>query len=391
MLITFELENMYSYLHKDFISLESKGAVRSHHDNYAQLGKRKVMKLLSLYGSNSAGKSNLFKSIFAATEMIKTGDVHSSRSFSNFHNSEDISFKFEFYSNRFYEYSVVLCEQGIREEKLSMKSTTSNKNAGYEELYCVKYNFTTELGASLELVTNDSILKPPKGFKNKIEEVATPRKVFLKILEFYFGGIITDAYNFFEKIEMKSGYSKTDLFEKLKFKTNYRDILQLIKLADSNIDDISISDEEDSQIIYKYSHSKKIQESEQSSGTNEMAYISPLILDVLKRGGVLVIDEVDAFLHTVLVKALIYIFNSPDININNAQLIFNTHNQMLLDSRIFRSDQIWFVEKNDENTSELYCLKDIDSSEKNSKSYVNAYFRGEYGAIPYYDIDALMV
>ena len=53
----------------------------------------------------------------------------------------------------------------------------------------------------------------------------------------------------------------------------------------------------------------------------------------------------DASLHFEIVVSLIRIFNNKDINKNNAQLIFNTHNPIYLDGELLRHDQIVMVEK----------------------------------------------
>ena len=58
-------------------------------------------------------------------------------------------------------------------------------------------------------------------------------------------------------------------------------------------------------------------------------------------------------------------FNSVEYNRKNAQLIFTTHNLLLLDFNLFREDQIWFLENNDVSTgTELYSLSDIEGYEK---------------------------
>lgn len=82
-------------------------------------------------------------------------------------------------------------------------------------------------------------------------------------------------------------------------------------------------------------------------------------IDVLDNGGVIVLDEMDASLHFEIVVSLIRIFNNKDINKNNAQLIFNTHNPIYLDGELLRHDQIVMVEKRrNDMVSEIYSLAD---------------------------------
>lgn len=80
-------------------------------------------------------------------------------------------------------------------------------------------------------------------------------------------------------------------------------------------------------------------------------------------------------------QGLIEIFHNPQINKKNAQLIFSTHNISVLDSEIFRRDQVWFVEKNEENATRLYSLSDFKV--RKGVLISKGYLKGLYGAIPY--------
>lgn len=91
-------------------------------------------------------------------------------------------------------------------------------------------------------------------------------------------------------------------------------------------------------------------------------------------------DEIDTSLHPVLVKFLIQNFHSEATNPHNAQLVFTTHNTSLLDQRIFRRDQIWFVEKDRDASSKLYPLTDFKP--RNDDDLQRWYMRGRYGALP---------
>jgi AAA15 family ATPase/GTPase len=105
------------------------------------------------------------------------------------------------------------------------------------------------------------------------------------------------------------------------------------------------------------------------------------ILDTLKNGEVLVVDELDARFHPLMTRTIIDLFNSNDTNPHNAQLIFMTHDTNLLNKIVFRRDQIWFLEKNKEGVSDLYSLVEF-KVDKNS-DFENDYIKGKYGAIPF--------
>jgi AAA15 family ATPase/GTPase len=82
----------------------------------------------------------------------------------------------------------------------------------------------------------------------------------------------------------------------------------------------------------------------------------------------------------MLVQFLVGLFNNPTFNKNNAQLIFATHDTNLLDLKMFRRDQIYFIEKDAYGNSELYSLDNF--SVRKSENVRLAYLLGRYGAIP---------
>ncbi|MGB4576360.1 MAG: ATP-binding protein, partial [Paludibacter sp.] len=102
---------------------------------------------------------------------------------------------------------------------------------------------------------------------------------------------------------------------------------------------------------------------DESSGTQKYFNLLGPILDVLENGQVLVVDELDAQLHPNLLCRIISLFHSTEMNHNNAQLIFNSHDTNLLDSGLFRRDQIWFTDKDKYGAAKLYSLADFSSEE----------------------------
>lgn len=120
---------------------------------------------------------------------------------------------------------------------------------------------------------------------------------------------------------------------------------------------------------------------DESGGTRNLLFLAGPILDILQKGLTLVIDELDNSLHTLLVRDLIRLFHQPESNVANAQLIFTTHDTALLDAYgLFRRDQIWFVEKKNDQNSELYCL--IDFSPRKNEALERGYLQGRYGSVP---------
>lgn len=128
----------------------------------------------------------------------------------------------------------------------------------------------------------------------------------------------------------------------------------------------------------------------ESYGTVRFINMFPLILKALVEGAVLVLDEFDANIHPMALMNIINIFHDDDINKNNAQLIFNTHNPIFLNSNLVRRDEIKFVERDEEtHTSTHYSLSDFKTSGsqgvRKADDYMKHYFLGRYGAVK--DID----
>lgn len=132
--------------------------------------------------------------------------------------------------------------------------------------------------------------------------------------------------------------------------------------------------------------SAKFELVDESQGTQRLYWLIAPFLDVLKNGRVLVVDELDASLHTLLVRKLISMFNDPNINTANAQLIFSTHDISLLDNSLFRRDQIWFVEKNQDQATCLFPFTDF--SPRKLEAWSRGYLTGRYGAVPFFPEEA---
>lgn len=123
---------------------------------------------------------------------------------------------------------------------------------------------------------------------------------------------------------------------------------------------------------------------EESDGTQKIFALASLLIDTLKNGKVLIIDEFDARLHPLMSRSIVELFNSTQTNPKNAQLIFMTHDTNLLSNKIFRRDQIWFTEKDRYGATDLYSLAEYKV--RNDASFESDYIKGKYGAIPYIQI-----
>ena len=128
----------------------------------------------------------------------------------------------------------------------------------------------------------------------------------------------------------------------------------------------------------------------ESYGTIRFINMFPLVIRAIQTGGTLVVDEFDASIHPMALMSIINVFHNDDVNIYHAQLIFNTHNPIFLNSNLFRRDEIKFVERDDESHySTLYALSDFgttgEKGVRKHEDYMKNYFISQYGAIK--DID----
>ena len=124
-----------------------------------------------------------------------------------------------------------------------------------------------------------------------------------------------------------------------------------------------------------------------STGTKKMAALASYVVSALKKGRILVVDELDNSLHFRLTRAIISLFNN-ELN-ENAQLIVTAHDISLLDcNSLFRKEQIWFTHK-DKKRAYLYSLSDFTASEdktRGTSDLVAKYRAGVFGALPEPDL-----
>lgn len=121
---------------------------------------------------------------------------------------------------------------------------------------------------------------------------------------------------------------------------------------------------------------------DESLGTQRLFAMAGPVLDILQHGKTLVVDELDASLHPLLVRKLVGMFHDPAINTRGAQLIFTTHDTTLMSLELFRRDQIWFAEKNADQATVLFPL--IEFSPRKTEALEKGYLAGRYGAVPFF-------
>ena len=154
--------------------------------------------------------------------------------------------------------------------------------------------------------------------------------------------------------------------------------------------EINVSDEDLETIAYKlvFKHQGSagiytLKLEEESDGTLTWLSIAPLLLDVLRGGGVVVADELDSSLHQQLLEMIVSLFSNPEFNPHGAQIIFSSHDTNLLEhinELNLRPSSFWFVEKDRDGGSEIEGLASFENH-KNA-NYERRYLSGRYGGLP---------
>lgn len=168
-----------------------------------------------------------------------------------------------------------------------------------------------------------------------------------------------------------------------------RSICTFLNAADISIADIDVVTRDDDQDELRFKHTTSKGEAvfgmgDESSGTRNLLFMIGPILDIVRNGLTLVVDELDTSLHTLLVRRIIQLFHDTALNTRGAQLIFTTHDTSLLDAHdLFRRDQVWFVEKDRDQASRLYSLTEF--SPRKGEALERGYLMGRYGGLPLLD------
>jgi hypothetical protein len=123
-------------------------------------------------------------------------------------------------------------------------------------------------------------------------------------------------------------------------------------------------------------------ESQESEGTKKFVAMTGPFLHTLAEGSILIVDEFEARLHPLLTRALLALFHGR-ANARNAQIIFATHDVLVMEPERLRRDQIWFTEKDRLGGTTLYCLDEFDAQKvRHTTKFNRQYLLGVFGAVP---------
>ena len=409
MLIQFNFKNFKSF--REEVSLDlSATKMTEFSERVVIVGGEKILPVAAIYGANASGKSNIYNAFEYMSEYVaesfKYGDEE--EKFEEFRptpflfdsTSIDAESSFEVYftlpgddSERTYNYGFCLDKEGVTEEWLNSRAKTARKFStvfyrGTKEGDLDLSGFPKASRDNIQVALEKQVLVISLGAKLKIEKCKVIRDWFL-INEFAdFGDLFT---NFFMSRRLPKGFVED--------KGVQQKVVEYFSSFDEHIRDFRIEkvpqEDESKEERYKIiALHKKIDSDEmaeiplglESGGTLKMFALYPELQEVIEKGSVFFIDELNARLHPLLVRNFLLTFLNPEININHAQLVFTTHDTWQLSNQLLRRDEIWFVEKDERGVSTLYSLADFvdeDGSRiRKDESYEKNYLLGKYGAIP---------
>ncbi len=409
MLIQFIFKNFKSFREEATLDL-SAARMTEFSDRVVSIGSEKVLSTAAIYGANASGKSNVYNAFEYMSDYVvdsfKYGDEeeqfeeYKPTPFLFDSTSADAESSFEVYftipddkTEKTYNYGFCVNKEGVTEEWLNSKAKTARKFSPifYRSVVDNELDlsgFPKGNRENIQVALEKQVLVISLGAKLKVGKCKAIRDWFLANEFADFGDPFT---NFFMSRRLPKKFVED--------KSVQQKVVKYFSSFDEHIKDFRISnvnqDDESKEKMYKISAlHKKIDSDDmaeiplgmESAGTLKMFALYPELQDVLSKGSVFFIDELNARLHPLLVRNFLLTFLNPEINTNHAQLIFTTHDTWQLSNQLLRRDEIWFTEKNEQGISTLYSLADFideDGSRiRKDESYEKNYLVGKYGAIP---------
>ncbi|MBI5920193.1 MAG: ATP-binding protein [Betaproteobacteria bacterium] len=413
MLVEFRVKNFRSLRDEQVLSLVASKDKTLQDTHTLATGLKAAPSLLRcavIYGANASGKSNLIKAlqymrgvVAESATVIQPGQTYAVQPFRLDTESaiEPTELEVTFILDDVrYQYGFAMTSQRIVSEHLLVYKAF--KPQRWFERY-----FDAEAGRDVY-----EFGPGLKGPKNLWEGATRPNALFLSMavqlnsdaLRPVFDWFVNGLVIFNEQVQLSPQVS----IQMLKQADGRKQICDFLTAADISIADIEVvtrkvpgqavhfdlvagktevRTEEMEEHQLRFSHITEQGKAvfdlmDESNGTRNLLFLTGPVMDILRKGLTLVIDELDTSLHTLLVRELVRLFHRPEVNIGGAQLIFTTHDTSLLDAHdLFRRDQVWFVEKDRDQASALVSLSEF--SPRKHEALERGYLMGRYGAVPF--------
>ena len=396
MLCQFTVKNFKSI--RDEVTFDMQAAAISEHEDriIKDTDDELYLPVSAVYGPNGGGKSNVLEALHSLVTKVLRPLYATS-------NNEDVAIKmkklviepfafdkktisepteFELFFRTAlaeYRYELTVKKEVIEYERLDrIKLETRRKSALFER----DENEINLKGAFARLKTSDE-LSDTLPLLSYLGITYSKNEVVQDVLDWFDQEI--DFLNYGNPVqELQMAVSKSEDVKRL--------MLQMIQEMDLDIVDFRVEEKENDCIEVFTKHVVNEYEVDlnlldESSGTKKLFGLLPFIAKSLLKGTTLVIDELDAKIHPVLLKYLIMTFSNMEKNKKGAQLIFTSHDLSTMNNEVFRRDEIWFVAKGNRQNSKLYSLVEFknkkgESVRKDAK-FDKQYLEGKYGADPY--------
>lgn len=422
MLLSFSFQHSFSFVDFQTLSLvRPKKLIPKFDERVTWL--EQVSPISAIYGANASGKSALFNTFALAIDNVRnpSGPENHPLRIPNLLVYDNPSAHPSTYEFRFiapddneYNYLYKVTDTRVLYEELTFYPSSGRGNSLYKREYEESTGtYAYRYGKALS------------GEKKLVERLTKENSLFLTASRLLGQSSLHGALSWFEdqvliynnkNFEAALSESKDKLKEgNTKFKERF---ISFLRHADLGITDIQVVDapqelidqisadlssqgpfrpEVASELVVglskvELSHQAKegarpLNWPFESTGTQILVATAPILFRALENGATIFIDEIDMSLHPLIVRAIIEIFNNPETNPKQAQLIFSTHDVSLLNTFAFQNeaiarDQIWITEKDENGASQLYSVADFLGTPRKNDSFYRRYLSGQYGGIP---------
>lgn len=400
MLLEFKCSNHRSIKEQVIFSMIA-GSDNTSEEFLKEFGNFRILRTAVIYGANGSGKSNFINAlafmrdlvsnsinhqpgqgVFQAPHKLNTEEAPSEYSIQFIKNNVRYAYGFSVKKNLIYDEYLYYFPKGRQVKIFERKGLEIKPGDRYKSAFDVSIGILKDNRLFLSCAANYSNIKEIEEaflFFNTDIVVYNPeinnwteysielmqnndivKKTFVNILQ-ALGTGVKDVKVKLEKIRL------TDLPQELQLPDALK---SLIGSQEGN----SI----EAKVIYDQFEVDLM--TEESTGIKRLFQMVCPIIDILNKGKILVCDELETSLHESVIFQIVQLFQHYQKD-KFAQLIFSTHDTSLLDTDLFRRDQVWFTQLNMERATDLYSLAEIKNVRK-SENLEKGYVSGKYGAIP---------
>ena len=413
MLQQFNFKNFKSF--RDEMSLDLSAAKISELENtLIREGNKKLLPVIAIYGANASGKSNVISAFSCMCNFVMNSyyfmnenlgrwnaddDFQHEISFDKYYSpfvfnkkSADGCSEFEVYytdkDEKTINYGFSFDRDGIAEEWLFIKAKSRGSkpklifSRDRDEGILDLSGIPKKSAENIRVAVSSKTLVLSLGIVLNIEVLSKVYKWFASVKFIDYGNIINlikASYKAPAKIADDDNIRKRVVAYLSSFDNS------IVGLKAEHYRNENEQDKLKIYVIHKTPDGNRtypLPLNEESDGTQKMFSMFDYLDRVLASGNVIVVDDLNAKLHPLLIRHLLTLFLNPEKNPNHAQLVFTCHDAWLLKSGLLRRDEIWFTEKSETGLSNLYSLADFVDDEgykiRKDADYEKNYVLGKY-------------